>query len=72
MWASYYFGYITLAIFVKKRVNLQLGWVKFIVFATLGYLIITILPVCISVLFGDPLADLFFPGAVNYVTPGSF
>lgn len=65
----YYFGYIMFTILVKKRINLQFGWFKFIIFATAGYLTITILLAFISALFDDPLISLFAGSGVNYITP---
>ncbi|MBU2573250.1 MAG: hypothetical protein KKH28_04145, partial [Elusimicrobia bacterium] len=35
-WQGCYFGYIALTIFIKKHTNLQLGWFKFIIFASVG------------------------------------
>lgn len=66
-WIGYYFGYIVLTIFVKKRTNLQLGWFKFIILATAGYLMTAILFVVLSGLLGDPLISLLSRGAVNYI-----
>ncbi|MBI4801592.1 MAG: hypothetical protein HY796_03615 [Elusimicrobia bacterium] len=66
-WQGCYFAYIALTIFVKKHTNLQLGWFKFILFSTVGYLITTVLLLYLSELFGDLLCGIFFGGAVNYL-----
>jgi len=58
-WRGYYFGYIIFAVLVKRFINLQLNWYKFIIFATLGYLIMTIQLNVISASFDDPLVSMF-------------
>ncbi|MBI4803292.1 MAG: hypothetical protein HY796_12295 [Elusimicrobia bacterium] len=67
-WIGYYFAYIVFTTFIKKRLNLELGWLKFISSATTGYLLVTFLLVFISALFDDPLICLFSVSAVNYIT----
>lgn len=67
-WIGCYFGYIICVIFIKKRTDLQLGWFKYIFFATAGYLIVTILLLFLSMLFNDPLIDLFARSSINYVS----
>lgn len=41
LFSGYYFVYIISVIFIKKRINLQLSWWKFIILGTLYYLIAT-------------------------------
>lgn len=43
LWNSYYFIYLILAVIIKRRIDLQLGWFKFIGSATLYYLLTVIL-----------------------------
>ena len=54
----YYFIYIALAIFLKKHINLQLGWWKFIILTTTCYFVAFIgLPPKLFALCNDPLID---------------
>lgn len=68
-WMGYYFIYIILAVFVKKRINLQFGWGKFIISTTAGYLITTSLLVFLFGLYDDPLSCLFDISSINYYSP---
>jgi len=68
-WIGYYFGYIVFTILVKKHTNLQLGWFKFIILSTAGYLTATFLLVFLASLFCDPLVSLFaYWTSVSYIT----
>lgn len=62
LWEGYYFIYLILAIFVKKRVNLPLGWFKFIGLATVYYIPTYLLLMKLSLYCNDPyLVCMFSP-----------
>ena len=62
LWKGYYFVYLILITFVKKRTNLQLGLFKFIGLATLYYLSADLLLAKLCYYCNDPyLACMFSP-----------
>jgi len=64
-WVGYYFGYIVLAIILKKRTALQIGWFKFTISSTLYYLISIDLIGRLFFICNDRLTCIL--GSCNYI-----
>lgn len=65
LWDEYYFVYILLVAFLKKRTNLQLGWLTVVILSTLYYWMNNIF--IVNILFdftGHPLGCM--TGLCNY------
>ena len=71
-WLGSYFGYSVLVILSGKHTKLQSGWIKFIVLATVGYVLMTILLVFLSILFDYPLGCILAWSSTACILPGGF